>query len=106
MYRNDKEQENFIDNKEEQDVIKNAVKLAVKITVEAESRGLGKNLSMLPTKQEDKMPLLGMDWLREFIVRYEILKVRRQQPTNQKRQNIRKIWKTNQNEPNNKRYRE
>ena len=42
------------------------MKLAGKITVEAESRGIRKNLTMLITKREDIKPLLDMDWLREI----------------------------------------
>ena len=38
-----------------------------KITVEAENRKLIRNLTMLPTDEEDTKALLCMDWLGEFI---------------------------------------
>ena len=46
--------------KKYEDVNKNELKFAGKITVEAESKGIRKNLSMLITERED------MHWLREF----------------------------------------
>ena len=49
-----------------QDVKKNEVNFVGKITVQAESRGNRKNLSMLITEREDIKTLLGMDWLRQF----------------------------------------
>ena len=49
-----------------QDLNKNEVKFTGQITVEAEGRGIRKNLPMLITEGEDIKPLIGMDWLREF----------------------------------------
>ena len=43
----------------------NEVNFARKVTV-AESRGTRENLTLLFIEREDIMPLLGMDWLREF----------------------------------------
>ena len=47
-----------------QDVNKNKVKFTGKNTVEIESNGIRKNLSMLRTKREDIKPLHGMDCQR------------------------------------------
>ena len=47
-------------------LIKSEVKLAGKVTVEAESEKVRKNLTMLITEREDIKPLLGMDWLGEL----------------------------------------
>ena len=43
------------------------VEFAEKTRVEAERRGIRKNLPMLITEWEDIKPSLGMDWLREFM---------------------------------------
>ena len=48
------------------DVNENKVKFAGKVTVEAESRGIGENFRMVYINRDDMKPLLGMDWLREF----------------------------------------
>ena len=42
------------------------MKFAGKFTVEAKSKGIKKNVTMLITKREDVKPLLGKDWLRRF----------------------------------------
>ena len=49
-----------------QDVNENEVKFTAKITLESESRGIRKSLSMHITEREDIKPLLGMDWRRKF----------------------------------------
>ena len=48
------------------DVNKNEAKFTVKITVEAETEGIRKNLSILITEREYIKLLLGIDSLREF----------------------------------------
>ena len=50
--------------KKYQDVNKKEVKLAAKITVEAEKEEITKKLTMFITERGDIKPLLGMDWLR------------------------------------------
>ena len=45
---------------------KNEVAFTRKITVEAESNRIKKNLSLLITERENIKPLLGMEWQREF----------------------------------------
>ena len=62
---NDKEQKNSPIRRRNQDIDENKVKFAAKFTVEAESRGIRKNLTMFFSKWEDLKPLLGMDWLRK-----------------------------------------
>ena len=47
-------------------VNKNEVKLAGKASVEAESRGIRKNLTMLIAEREDIKPLHGIDWPPEL----------------------------------------
>ena len=47
--------------RKDQDVIETEVKITGKITVEAESKAVRKNLSILITEWEDIKPLLGMD---------------------------------------------
>ena len=49
-----------------QDVNMNGVKLFGKIMIEAESGGIKMKMPMLITEREDKKPLLGIDWLRDF----------------------------------------
>ena len=52
--------------KKYQDANKNEVKIPGKITVEGESKGNRKHLSMFITEREDIKSIFGMDWLREF----------------------------------------
>ena len=53
-------------SRKNQEVDKNELKFARKITVEAESRGIRKYLTMLNTAGENIKPLLGIDWLQKF----------------------------------------
>ena len=56
-----------------EDVNKNEVNFAGKITIEAKSRGIRKNLTVPATEQEEVELLLGMT----LIGRYETLRVRK-----------------------------
>ena len=60
-----KDKKKLLVTRKYQDVNENEVITNGKITVEAESKGIRKNLSMLITEREDIKLLLGMDWLRE-----------------------------------------
>ena len=57
--------ENLPITRENQEIIKNEVIFAEKITVEAENGGIRKKLPILITEREDIKPLLGMDWLQK-----------------------------------------
>ena len=81
-----------------QDVNKNEVKFAGKITVEAESRRNRKNLTILITEREDIKPLLGMDWLRQlngWIRNIESTTTTIDQSEDKKIANFGKLFKTN-----------
>ena len=53
--------------KKYQVVDKNVVKFAGKVAVKGDSGGIKQNLTIFITEQEDIKPLLGMDWVRDFI---------------------------------------
>ena len=55
----------FLVTKKYRDVDKNALEFTGKRTVEAESKRIRRNLSMIITEREYFKPLLDMDWLQE-----------------------------------------
>ena len=87
------------------DVNKIEVNFAAKITVEAESRWLRKKMAMIINEWEDIKPLHVWIDYENLFGRYKALKVRETTTQSEDKQNNRKLRKTIQNEPNDKKHR-
>ena len=94
-----KRKESYFNKKKNQGVNNNWVNFARKITVQAENRGIRKNLPILITKQEAKKPPFDVDLLRE--VNWMMQKFESTTETTDKSENMKiltifdKLFKTN-----------